>query len=121
MRTLSCSLIIDLQIKLFPRRYCGYNIEIYRKNDNFLHGSKKYLSLGNARSNPSFTDQSFVQMNLKMRIATFFVLLLTAGTVALGQNSEVRKVEAFKGIKASEAISVVLKKGDKESVRVEVE
>jgi hypothetical protein len=56
-----------------------------------------------------------------MRIAAIFIFLLTAVTVTVGQKSEVRKVEAFKGIKAQEAINVVLKKGDKESVRVEVE
>ena len=56
-----------------------------------------------------------------MRIAQIFVLLLSAATVAFGQKSETRKTDAFKGIKASEAVSVVLKKGDKESIKVEVE
>jgi hypothetical protein len=56
-----------------------------------------------------------------MRTAAVFVFFLSAVTVALGQKSEVRKVEPFKGIKAQEAINVVLKKGDKESVRVEAE
>lgn len=39
---------------------------------------------------------------------------------AWGQDSEVRSVGSFTGIKAAEAIDVYLKKGDKESVRVEV-
>jgi hypothetical protein len=60
-------------------------------------------------------------MDFKMRIAQIFVLLLSAATVAFGQKSETRKTDAFKGIKASEAVSVVLKKGDKESIKVEVE
>jgi len=49
------------------------------------------------------------------------IVLLWAGYSAAAQQSEVRKVEAFKGVRASEAIDVYLKKGDKESVRVEVE
>ncbi len=36
------------------------------------------------------------------------------------QQSEVRSVGSFNGVKAAEAIDVYLKKGDKESVRVEV-
>ncbi len=39
---------------------------------------------------------------------------------AWGQDSEVRSVGSFTGIKAAEAIDVYLKKGDRESVRVEV-
>jgi hypothetical protein len=56
-----------------------------------------------------------------MRTASIFVLLLTAVSVGFAQKSEVRQVGSFKGIKASEAISVVLRKGDKESVKVEAE
>ena len=40
---------------------------------------------------------------------------------AFAQQSEVRQVGPFKGVKAYEAISVTLKKGDKESVKIEVE
>lgn len=39
---------------------------------------------------------------------------------AFSQESEVRSVGSFSGIKAAEAIDVYLKKGDKESVKVEV-
>jgi len=39
---------------------------------------------------------------------------------ALAQESEVRSVGSFKGVKVGEAIDVYLKKGDKESVKVEV-
>ncbi len=48
--------------------------------------------------------------------AIFSLSLLTC----FGQESEVRSVGSFTGVKASEAIDVYLKKGDKESVRVEV-
>jgi hypothetical protein len=40
--------------------------------------------------------------------------------LALAQESEVRTVGSFSGVKVGEAIDVYLKKGDKESVRVEV-
>lgn len=42
-----------------------------------------------------------------------------ANTV-LAQQSETRKVGTFSGVKASEAVAVYLKKGDKESLRIEV-
>ncbi len=38
----------------------------------------------------------------------------------LGQQSEVRSLERFTGVKSAEAVDVYLKKGDKESVKVEV-
>lgn len=38
----------------------------------------------------------------------------------IGQQSEVRNVGTFKGVKSGQAIDVYLKKGDKESVKVEV-
>jgi hypothetical protein len=64
---------------------------------------------------------SFVQNTFKMRIAPVSVLFLTAISVGLAQTSEVRQIGSFKGIKAAEAVNVVLRKGNKESVKVEVE
>ncbi|MBL7871300.1 MAG: DUF2807 domain-containing protein [Cyclobacteriaceae bacterium] len=52
-----------------------------------------------------------------------FLSALTLSLVFLtsfSQESEVRSVGSFSGIKAAEAIDVYLKKGDKESVKVEV-
>lgn len=40
--------------------------------------------------------------------------------MAYGQETETRKVEPFTGVKTQEGVDVYLKKGDKESVRVEV-
>ncbi len=51
-----------------------------------------------------------------------YLIALTLSLVfltAFGQESEVRSVGSFSGIKAAEAIDVYLKKGDKESVKVE--
>lgn len=46
-------------------------------------------------------------------------LLVFVFTFSFSQQSEVRSVGSFTGVKAAEAIDVYLKKGDKESVRVE--
>ncbi len=56
-----------------------------------------------------------------MKRTWVMIVLLWVGFSAAAQQSEVRKVESFKGVRASEAIDVYLKKGDKESVKVEVE
>ena len=48
------------------------------------------------------------------------VVIVTCG-VAWAQESETRNVGPFSGVKVTEGIDVYLKKGDKESVRVEVE
>jgi hypothetical protein len=48
------------------------------------------------------------------------ILLAYSTNAAFCQQTETRSVGAFTGVKASEAIDVYLKKGDKESVKVEV-
>ncbi|MBI1768017.1 MAG: DUF2807 domain-containing protein [Bacteroidetes bacterium] len=47
-------------------------------------------------------------------------LLLISSFPVLAQQSEVRKISSFKGVKVSQAIDLYLKKGDKESAKVEV-
>jgi hypothetical protein len=47
-----------------------------------------------------------------------FVMFL-AGTILFAQQSDTRSVGSFRGIKSAEGIDVYLKKGDKESVKVE--
>jgi hypothetical protein len=52
--------------------------------------------------------------------ASFIVILVSCFAFSgLAQQSEVRQIGAFQGVRASEAIDVYLKKGDKESVKVE--
>ena len=55
-------------------------------------------------------------MKSKVILVIAFFLLRTA----LAQQSEVRSLGSFRGIKAGQAIDVYLKKGDKESAKVEV-
>jgi hypothetical protein len=49
------------------------------------------------------------------------VLLIWMSLAAIAQESEVRQIGPFKGIRSSEAIDVYLKKGEKESVKVVVD
>jgi hypothetical protein len=49
----------------------------------------------------------------------FFILLVITSVAVFGQNSETRSIGPFSGIKATEGIDVFIKKGSKESVRVE--
>jgi hypothetical protein len=55
---------------------------------------------------------------MKMKVLILLGSLVSFAVV--GQQSEVRNVGPFKGVKAAEAVSVYLKKGDKEAVKVEV-
>jgi len=54
-------------------------------------------------------------MKVLILVGCFFLSLGSA----VGQQSEVRSVGTFKGVKSAEGIDVYLKKGDKESVKVE--
>ncbi|HZX74080.1 MAG TPA: head GIN domain-containing protein [Cyclobacteriaceae bacterium] len=55
-----------------------------------------------------------------MKKFVFIALFSLSLIPAFSQQSEVRQVGSFRGVKAGEAIDVYLKKGDKESVKVEV-
>lgn len=55
-----------------------------------------------------------------MRISNIILLLFCFSLSAFAQQTEVRQIGSFRGIKASEAVDVYLKKGDKESIKVEV-
>jgi hypothetical protein len=55
-----------------------------------------------------------------MKIGGLLILLFVCSLAGFGQASETRAVAPFKGIKSGEAIDVYLKKGDKESVLVEM-
>ena len=56
---------------------------------------------------------------MKNLLRTTSILILTT-CVAWGQQSETRGIGSFSGVKVTEGIDVYLKKGGKESVRVEV-
>lgn len=71
-------------------------------------------------SNPADIALSLVQRMKNMRKLTITIALLAFSMMVLAQQSEVRQLSSFNGIKAAEAVDVYLKKGDKESVRVEV-
>ncbi len=54
-----------------------------------------------------------------MKVLILIGYLSLSMILAMAQQSEVRSVGTFKGVKSSEGIDVYLKKGDKESVKVE--
>ena len=55
-----------------------------------------------------------------MKMKAFILVGCLASLSVFAQQSEVRNVGTFKGVKSAEAIDVYLKKGDKESVKVDV-
>lgn len=65
------------------------------------------------------TTLSLSQMTLIMK---HFLMVVLMGVTVLtwAQESETRSVSSFKGIKVAEGIDVYLKKGDKETLKVEV-
>ncbi|PZR28143.1 MAG: hypothetical protein DI538_25115 [Azospira oryzae] len=60
----------------------------------------------------------FLSNSLLMKNQFLIILFCFSLVAATAQESEVRAVGSFHGVKVSEAIDVYLKKGDKESVRV---
>lgn len=89
--------------------------------NNFSLTVKKNLTGALFASNPACDGLSLVQKNIDMRVLVFVGLLLIGfvGQVS-AQESETRSVGSFTGVKSAEAVDVYLKKGDKESVKVEV-
>ena len=55
---------------------------------------------------------------MKMKVLITVGCLILSLATAMGQQSEVRNIGTFRGIKSAEAIDVYLKKGEKESVKV---
>ena len=55
-----------------------------------------------------------------MRISYFILLFAFVSAKAVAQQTETRQVGSFEAIKAQEGVDVYLKKGDKESARIEV-
>jgi hypothetical protein len=79
----------------------------------------KNVTLHDGECNPVLLLLSFRQILITMKKLGSVVLFILIAFVSLAQQSEVRSVGSFTGVKAAEAIDVYLKKGDKESVRVE--
>lgn len=68
---------------------------------------------------PCFTFTVFLANSFIMKKLVSAVLLSFIISFSFAQQSEVRSVGSFTGVKAGEAIDVYLKKGEKESIRVE--
>lgn len=70
---------------------------------------------------PSTHTMVFTTKNISMRKLASTVLLFWITTALFAQQTEVRQVGPFKGIRSSSAIDVYLKKGTKEEVKVVVD
>ena len=71
--------------------------------------------------NPYICPLSLGQILASMKNLLLITSILVITTwVAQGQESETRNIGSFSGVKVTEGIDVYLKRGDKESVRVEV-
>lgn len=68
---------------------------------------------------PLYLRPVFKANNAHMKKIVFIVLVFFS-VAAKGQNTETRSIGSFTGVKAAEGVDVYLKKGDKESVKIEV-
>jgi len=69
---------------------------------------------------PCFTLTVFLTKLSNMKKLLNLVIFIFVVSLSFAQQSEVRSIGSFTGVKSGQAIDVYLKKGDKESVRVEV-
>lgn len=70
---------------------------------------------------PSPFCSVFVSNSWNMKKLWAFVAVLISFSSALAQQTETRNLQAFSGVKAAEGIDVFVKKGEKESAKIEVE
>lgn len=90
---------------------------------------KKLIILTYTRKNPALFDVSkqplishcvFIPKSEKMKAIISLLMFFSSISLVLAQASETRVTDSFRGVKSSQAIDVYLKKGTKESVKVEV-
>jgi hypothetical protein len=87
-----------------------YNVFVHQQNNSLC---SRYMQ-------PLYLRLVF-RSNFKLIMKNLLVLLLVAFTFpVLAQETQQRNVGSFSGVKVAEGIDVYLKKGDKESVKVEV-
>lgn len=65
--------------------------------------------------------RSLNQINFSMKQVGIFVLFVLSVLNAAAQENDTRQIAPFKGLRVSDAIDVYLKKGDKESARIETD
>jgi len=69
---------------------------------------------------PLFSRLVFRSNEFFMKRLLWLAVWMGCALIGYAQESETRQIGTFRGVKASEAIDVYLKKGDKESLKVEV-
>lgn len=79
----------------------------------------KNTTLFDVNKQPLISQVVFSPKSIKMKTGLSLLVFFFAVTLVLAQTSETRVIDSFRGIKSSQAIDVYLKKGVKESVKVE--
>ncbi len=69
--------------------------------------------------NPLFSAESLGKLSKHMNMKALVLVFCLSSGITFAQQSETRIVGSFQGVKSGEAIDVYLRKGDKESVKVE--
>ena len=81
---------------------------------------KKNLAMSDFGKQPLFSPLVFTAKSKIMKVIIAMLMVCVSVGFAQAQESETRSVDSFRGVKSSQAIDVYLKKGTKESVKVEV-
>lgn len=81
---------------------------------------KKNLAMSDFGKQPLFSPLVFTAKSKVMKVIIAMLMVCVSVGFAQVQESETRSVDSFRGVKSSQAIDVYLKKGTKESVKVEV-
>ncbi len=85
-----------------------------------LTPQKKNRGMSDFNKQPLFSPPVFTPKIRIMKAIVFILMVFGSAAMAVAQESETRTVDAFRGVRVGEAIDVYLKKGTKESVKVEV-
>lgn len=73
------------------------------------------------RTQPFYRPQVFESKYFYMKQVGILLILVLIACSTFAQQTETRSLEKFSGVRVGEAIDLYLKKGDKESAKVEVE
>lgn len=90
------------------------------KKPRKLTGNKKNRAMIDFNKQPLFSRTVFTANSKIMKAIVSVLMVFAFVGLGLAQESETRAIDSFRGIKSGEAIDVYLKKGTKESVKVEV-
>jgi hypothetical protein len=85
-----------------------------------LTSTKKNRSIVDFGKQPLFSHPVFTTKSIIMKVIVSVFMFFASLGFLQAQESETRTIDSFRGVKSSEGVDVYLKKGLKESVKVEV-